>query len=370
MDIDFMRDEILKTTYFMPAQIGMFNIDIISNYLVIYDEDEIRIAFEELANERMVEPVERADDGEILWRSTEPGWRAREALIRARGGRHPALANQGDHQLQDLIVAIAMSGLISHSSAGGGYLPPDEVTSVAELLVYLPFFSEHQIREACQQLCEQSFADYGILQRRELGFTGIKMTPRGERAYKAEIRTRLGIDNGGWILQENKRERIVIFFAWQSDYGTSRNHLTTALQELKISSELWNLTNPLDVEVAVEPHDGALRIDASLQQKIMSCDVFVGDLTPVFRFCGRLNPNPNILIETGYALAALDPRRIVLVEHHRDLHNIPGEGFGDLPFDIRQVHRIRYTMPKDLRTGLSTHVRARLVALGLAKPQP
>lgn len=78
--------------------------------------------------------------------------------------------------------------------------------------------------------------------------------------------------------------------------------------------------------------------------KIRSSHVFVGDVSIINPGGqGRLTPNPNVVIELGYALAYLGSERIICVYN---------EAFGtieNLPFDIRQKRLGKYHL-KEKRT--------------------
>ena len=55
----------------------------------------------------------------------------------------------------------------------------------------------------------------------------------------------------------------------------------------------------------------------------------------------RPTPNPNVLIELGYAFKALGARRAILVQ------NVALGGPQDLPFDLRQKRVLTYNSPED-----------------------
>jgi len=69
--------------------------------------------------------------------------------------------------------------------------------------------------------------------------------------------------------------------------------------------------------------------------------VFVADLSIINQDSGlefRKTPNPNVLLELGYALALLGTEKIILFFN---------EAYGDengIPFDIRQNKRINYNL--------------------------
>ena len=126
-----------------------------------------------------------------------------------------------------------------------------------------------------------------------------------------------------------------IFFSWQSDTdgGGPEGIVAKALR-------IATTRVAEDVDVSVRPdldHDtkgvpGAPSMIATILEKIDRCAIFVADVTLGFhRRVGtdKLSPNPNVLVELGYALHRLGPSRILLV-----LDATYG-GPEHLPFDLR-----------------------------------
>lgn len=78
-------------------------------------------------------------------------------------------------------------------------------------------------------------------------------------------------------------------------------------------------------------------IDYIILKKIPNCDFFVGDITPVTKDeNGKPIPNPNVMLELGYAAKAIGWARCLLVWN---------EKYGNLsqaPFDIRNRTIIHY----------------------------
>ena len=84
---------------------------------------------------------------------------------------------------------------------------------------------------------------------------------------------------------------------------------------------------------------GAPDIASTIFKKIDKADVFVCDVSIVSKIeGGRPSPNPNVLIELGYALKALGQHRVTPV-----FNNAYGK-IADLPFDLRGKRVIAYTL--------------------------
>ncbi len=138
-----------------------------------------------------------------------------------------------------------------------------------------------------------------------------------------------------------------IFYAWQSDRPANlcrsliRKALDDAAKLIRDGLDIQDAQR-IDVEIDqdMQGEAGSPPVAETILQKIRESDAFVGDLT--FTGCregkpGSPVPNPNVLLEYGYALHALGHERVIAV-FNEEFGNC-----GDLPFDLR--HRrwpIRY----------------------------
>ena len=137
-----------------------------------------------------------------------------------------------------------------------------------------------------------------------------------------------------------------VFWSWQSDVSARetrsviRDALAAAIDRLAASLE--------DAERPEIDHDtrgvpGTPEIATTILEKIDVASVFVADLTPIaVSPSGKHLPNPNVLIELGYAKKSLTPSKMILVWNTA----IYGSTVEDLPFDLR--HRrgpISFALP-------------------------
>lgn len=136
-----------------------------------------------------------------------------------------------------------------------------------------------------------------------------------------------------------------IFYSWQSDTpsNTNRSFIHEALE-----SAIKDVMQDMSVEEAIlldrdtQGIPGNPPIADTILQKIDACAIFVPDLTCVARTeKGKCIPNPNVLVELGYARKSLGPRRTIFVMN---------EAFGKfdegLPFDLLYLRKpILYTLP-------------------------
>ncbi|MEJ1341194.1 MAG: hypothetical protein RPU14_03850 [Candidatus Sedimenticola sp. (ex Thyasira tokunagai)] len=135
-----------------------------------------------------------------------------------------------------------------------------------------------------------------------------------------------------------------IFYSWQSDSPNNSNRgfintaLEQAIKEINADDD-FSLIPFLDRDTA--GLSGSPDISTSIFDKIKSSDIFVSDISIINSHAGDLSrpaPNPNVLIELGYAIGILDWSRIILVMN---------ESFGSvgmLPFDLRGRRVLTYSM--------------------------
>ncbi|MBN9123504.1 MAG: hypothetical protein BGO99_05220 [Nitrosospira sp. 56-18] len=134
--------------------------------------------------------------------------------------------------------------------------------------------------------------------------------------------------------------RRTIFYSWQSDLDGvgNRNFIEEALKRALKSikkDESETIEPVLDRDTA--GLSGSPSITESIFEKIALADVFVADVSIINKDSDeRHTPNPNILVELGYAVAQLGWNRILLVQ------NTVFGGPEELPFDLRGRRVIPY----------------------------
>src|SRR5208337_1262194 len=115
---------------------------------------------------------------------------------------------------------------------------------------------------------------------------------------------------------------ITIFYSWQSDLANklNRTFIEKALEkaikrigkDMEIQEALRDEGMQLDKDTKGVP--GTPPIFEVILNKISKCGVFVPDITFVGKsYGGRLLPNPNVLLEYGWALRELSYSRIISV---------------------------------------------------------
>jgi len=151
--------------------------------------------------------------------------------------------------------------------------------------------------------------------------------------------------------------KIKIFYSWQSDLPNKTNRgfikdaLDKAVRSIRSDSEL-NL-DEIEVDRDTLSVAGSPDIAHTIFDKILNCNIFVGDVSIINQQCKHADPvngiekeckstpNPNVLIELGYAARHLDWTSIICV-----LNNEYG-AIEKLPFDIKQRRILQYKMKVD-----------------------
>jgi len=133
-------------------------------------------------------------------------------------------------------------------------------------------------------------------------------------------------------------DEFVVFYAWQSDSPSRGNR---NLIEKSLDAALKNLGRSGSIEASprldkdTQGVPGIPEIANTILDKIRSADAFVADVSFVASLedaggaIAKRIPNPNVMIELGYALSELGWERIVLV-----LNTATGSP-DDLPFDLK-----------------------------------
>lgn len=156
---------------------------------------------------------------------------------------------------------------------------------------------------------------------------------------------------------------LTVFFSWQVDRrdGGERRLIEDALNDalrrvmLDASIESAIREEGLEVDRDTKGVPGTPPIVDTIFSKIDRAAIFVPDLTFVAaRADGRPSPNPNVLIEYGWALKSLTHARMMPV-----MNTHYGEPTGEtMPFDMKHLrHPIRFKLPPDADAGQRRAVR-------------
>jgi len=173
----------------------------------------------------------------------------------------------------------------------------------------------------------------------------------------------------------NSLNKQTIFYSWKSDLPNSTNRgfiegcLATAIKRLQTDDQL-DVDPSLDRDTKDTP--GAPDIAQTILDKIDACRIFVCDVSLINRnhsqwwsklasrfIESRPTPNPNVLIELGYAVKSRSWNNVICV-----LNTTTGS-IEDLPFDIRQRRCITYELhpgqqKSDVKESLAKHLERKV----------
>jgi hypothetical protein len=153
--------------------------------------------------------------------------------------------------------------------------------------------------------------------------------------------------------------KISVFYSWQSDSPNPTNRgfiekaLEQAIQQVK-SDDTIGLEIAPDRDTKDVP--GTPPITQTILEKIDRCGLFLCDVTIITsKRAKRPTPNPNVLVELGYAVARVGWERIVFVM------NTYFGTVAKLPFDLKG-HRypITYSLEPDATAEERARVRQKL----------
>src|SRR5580704_9240554 len=139
-------------------------------------------------------------------------------------------------------------------------------------------------------------------------------------------------------------KEFVVFYAWQSDTLERLNrHLIRFALNLTAKNISDDPTTHVRVRIDADTEDvlGHVPVTDTILKKIAVCDAFVPDLTFVaLTEVGKLVPNPNVMLEYGYALRA---------KSHSVMIPVMNTAYGPaekLPFDMAHLrHPLQYELP-------------------------
>ena len=172
--------------------------------------------------------------------------------------------------------------------------------------------------------------------------------------------------------------RRIVFYSWQSDLpnATNRGFIQRALESAAtaIAGDDTVAVEPV-IDRDTEGVAGSPDIASTIFAKIAAADVVIVDVSIINRATGgRPSPNPNVLIELGYALRALGYERVILV------FNRAYGAIEDLPFDLRTRRILSYEVAadaagkpgirSDLSKRLDTAIRAALAQVPQVEDEP
>lgn len=162
-----------------------------------------------------------------------------------------------------------------------------------------------------------------------------------------------------------------IFFSWQSDLPNSE---TRGLIQSSIDSAVKGLRDTVSVEADRDTKGvyGSPDIVQTIFKKIDECDIFIADVSAVSVYNPldkegnpteriKASPNPNVLLELGYAIQSVGWENIICVMNDDYTKN------GEIPFDLAHHRLMRFSLKNrekvDVRKELRDIISSTMLSL-------
>lgn len=158
---------------------------------------------------------------------------------------------------------------------------------------------------------------------------------------------------------------VKIFYSWQSDLPAkdTKNFIGDAIEA---AAKFLANTVTVIPDRDTKNETGSSNIEQTIFNKIDECDLFIGDLSLVASYENKngtmkYTPNPNVLIELGYAVKVLGWQNIICFVN---------KDFGEeahLPFDLNHHRVTGYSLENkeraDVRKGLRDVIASTVMTL-------
>lgn len=154
---------------------------------------------------------------------------------------------------------------------------------------------------------------------------------------------------------------IKIFYSWQSDLpgNTTRNIIQNSIDDVV---KLLRGTVSVSADRDTKGEYGSPDIAQTIFSKIDDCDIFIADVSVINKYYSvdddgnkidaiKLSPNPNVLLELGYAAGVVSWENIICI-----INTDYGEP-SDLPFDIAHRRLTPYSLANSEKSDVRKHLR-------------
>ena len=154
---------------------------------------------------------------------------------------------------------------------------------------------------------------------------------------------------------------IKLFYSWQSDLP-AKDTRNLIQDSIKSAVKLLRDTVEIDADRDTKGEYGSPDIVQTIFSKIDDCDIFIADVSAVCEYHPldkdgnpkeevKLTPNPNVLLELGYAAHVIGWENIICI-----VNTDYGEP-DDLPFDISHRRLTTYSLKSMSKEEVKRHIR-------------
>lgn len=161
--------------------------------------------------------------------------------------------------------------------------------------------------------------------------------------------------------------KCTVFYSWQSDLPNkdNRSFIENCIQKaVKMDKLGLDIAISIAVDRDTRETVGTPDIAGTIFDKIAKADIFICDISIINdEYNGRKCPNPNVLLELGYAVRTIGWERIIC------FYNTKYGDIKDIPFDLSHRRIFGYNSDKDnekqtVTKGLSSGIKA-MIAKGM-----
>lgn len=212
--------------------------------------------------------------------------------------------------------------------------------------LFLLLFPVNEIEELSNVLYNIKTANGG------LGADKI-ISMRGSMISYADLIKRLNKINY-YFSQALTNSNCKIFYSWESDLpnATNRGFIQNA-----IDNAISNIDMPLELDKDTMNRAGSPDIVRVIQEKINECYIFIADISLAVydEKSNKKSPNPNVLLELGYAQGILSEENIIMILN---------EAYGridELPFDLKGKRIMTYNCSETIEAEEKSKCKKELI---------
>lgn len=147
------------------------------------------------------------------------------------------------------------------------------------------------------------------------------------------------------------QKEIIIFYSWQSDLpgNNNRNLIQSSIEKAVKNLNKKAIAISADRDTAGKL--GTPDIVETIFNKIDEADIFIADISIINKdSSAKKTPNPNVLLELGYAAKAMGWDRIIcIINSDYGIHE-------ELPFDLRTRRIYSYSPSNSEKSGIKSEI--------------
>ncbi len=145
-----------------------------------------------------------------------------------------------------------------------------------------------------------------------------------------------------------------IFFSWQSDLPNNSNRgfiENCIVQAIKVINKKYDCILEISIDKDTINETGTPDIMNTIFSKIDKSKIFIADISIINpNTTGRKTPNPNVLLELGYAAKVLGWEKIICI------YNTDYGNYEDIPFDLRFRRPLTYSLKDTEKPKVKKHL--------------